>query len=126
MAQFSQHGSLSLPHFSSPDFAAGRASTAETLAAMRITYQSSRYILDPHTAVAVHAATPFLDPAVPTVCLATAHPGKFPAAIAEALGPAVLSSHPSLDRLRELPLRKTILNPDSASVQSLMKRTLCP
>ena len=126
MAQFSQHGSLSLPHFDSPDFVAGRANTAETLAAIRDTYQSSRYVLDPHTAVAVHAATSFLDPAVPTICLATAHPGKFPAAIAEALGPAVRTSHPALDSLQQLPLRKTILDPDCSRVQDFLTRTLCP
>jgi threonine synthase len=49
------------------------------------------YLLDPHTAVGVAVAhhvadEEHLDPAVPIVTLATAHPAKFPAAVAAATG----------------------------------------
>ena len=44
-------------------------------------------ILDPHTAVGVSAARQaHRDPDVPMVCLATAHPAKFPDAVEQAIG----------------------------------------
>jgi threonine synthase len=51
-------------------------------------YNESSYMLDPHTAVAVSAARRALarDPATPMIVLATAHPAKFPDAVARAIG----------------------------------------
>ena len=45
-------------------------------------------LVDPHTAVAVHAARKALarDPATPMVVLSTAHPAKFPQAVRQATG----------------------------------------
>ena len=45
-------------------------------------------VIDPHTAVGVHAARSALarDPATPVVALATAHPAKFPDAVERATG----------------------------------------
>jgi threonine synthase len=50
-------------------------------------YNESSYVLDPHTAVAVSAARRALaqDPATPMIALATAHPAKFPDAVARAI-----------------------------------------
>ena len=71
------------------NFTALRVTDSQTSDAIRRYYDSPKpYILDPHTAVGVVAAEK-LTPAAPdieTVCLATAHPGKFPSAIFEALG----------------------------------------
>ena len=44
------------------------------------------YVLDPHTAVAVHVATRFEKPSAPMITLATAHPAKFPDAVKKACG----------------------------------------
>ncbi len=51
-------------------------------------YRSSGVVIDPHTAVGVNAARRALarDPATPVVALATAHPAKFPDAVARAIG----------------------------------------
>ena len=58
-----------------------------TLAEIRRTYEETGIILDPHTAVGVAAArTTRRDPDVPMVCLATAHPAKFPDAVEAAIG----------------------------------------
>ncbi len=49
---------------------------------VRQVYQESEYLLDPHTAIGVAASRHFADEITgQTVCLATAHPAKFPDAI---------------------------------------------
>jgi len=68
------------------DFAAGTTDEAQTSATIAQTMKSSAYLLDPHTAVGVHVARQFLPAAVPMITLATAHPAKFPAAVAAASG----------------------------------------
>ncbi|HID97460.1 MAG TPA: threonine synthase [Thermodesulfobacteriaceae bacterium] len=70
------------------DFASVSIDQASTLSAIRDIYQDCGYILDPHTAVGVAAAlrlAPDL-PEGPAVCLATAHPAKFPDAVRKAIG----------------------------------------
>jgi len=83
---------------------AGSAGKAETLAAIRDVYRSSGYLLDPHSAVGYHVAQSWLHPDEPMICLATAHPAKFPYAIHAALG-ADVAHHPILDALQDLPSR---------------------
>ena len=66
------------------------ASDADTKMAIRDSFEKNDgYLLDPHTAVAVVAAN-FLKQTLPeklkVVCLATAHPAKFPEIIRECLG----------------------------------------
>jgi threonine synthase len=92
MASFAQSGRFSIP--SAPlqaireDFDA--YSTDETACAGEMTrvYRESGYVLDPHTAVAVHAARRALerDRATPMIVLGTAHPAKFPDAVFKAIG----------------------------------------
>ena len=67
-------------------FDAGRASVAETAAAIRESLQGSGYLIDPHGATAMHVARRRLGGATPMVVLATAHPAKFPAAVEAACG----------------------------------------
>ena len=67
------------------EFDAGRSTTAETAAAIGATLAASGYLLDPHTANAVHVADKHAG-AVPMVVLGTAHPAKFPAAVEAACG----------------------------------------
>ena len=43
-------------------------------------------LIDPHGAVGYAVASAFLDPAEPMICLATAHPAKFGAAVTQAIG----------------------------------------
>jgi threonine synthase len=69
-------------------FSAGRSSMAETAGTIRATLGSSGYLLDPHTATAMHVARAHPDAATPMIVLATAHPAKFPAAVEEASGVA--------------------------------------
>ncbi len=73
------------------DFAAGRAGEADMAAAMKTTLDQTGYLADPHTSVALAVAAQHKSPGVPMVTLATAHPAKFPEAVAAATGsrPAV-------------------------------------
>jgi threonine synthase len=68
------------------DFAAGRADEAETAATIRTVYEATGFLADPHTAVGLAVAARFARPGTPMVTLSTAHPAKFPAAVAEASG----------------------------------------
>lgn len=58
----------------------------ETLATIRDFHGETGYVLDPHTAVGVNAALALRSDDVPMVCLATAHPAKFGAAVEKAIG----------------------------------------
>ena len=68
------------------EFDAGRATVAEAADTIRETLHRNAYLLDPHTACAVHAAARFASAETPTVVLATAHPAKFPSAVEAACG----------------------------------------
>ena len=70
------------------EFDGYRTTAREAAATMRETWEKARYLLDPHTAVAVHAAKRARerDPATPMIALATAHPAKFPDAVEAATG----------------------------------------
>ena len=66
-------------------FAARPTDDAATLATIKRVYDQSGILLDPHTATGV-AATEALQLDGTTVTLATAHPAKFPEAVAQATG----------------------------------------
>jgi threonine synthase len=68
------------------DFLALAVDRKQTLGAIRDFYSASGYILDPHTAVGVKAGRDLAGGEAPVVCLATAHPAKFPEAVQEAIG----------------------------------------
>jgi len=104
MAQFVETGALQLdPAELDPLIRACAVSEEETLGTIRDVYAAHGYVLDPHTAVGVAAGRALRTPA-PLVCLATAHPAKFPEAVREATG-RDLAHHPRVDRLFELPTR---------------------
>ena len=66
-------------------FTAYRVDEAQTLDVIRRLHQRTGYVIDPHTAVAVAAAErEATDTAM--VVLSTAHPAKFPDAVAQATG----------------------------------------
>ncbi|HTV67397.1 MAG TPA: threonine synthase [Rhizobiaceae bacterium] len=68
------------------DFGAGRATSADAAAAIKSTLAKTGYLLDPHTATAVHVASGRNASETPVIVLSTAHPAKFPAAVEEASG----------------------------------------
>ena len=123
MKGFDAHGRLTVPldaHRRVDElFAAGVGATADTLATIRRYFERHDYLLDPHTAVGVHVAEQHLDPGAPTICLATAHPAKFSAAIRQATGRDA-AHHPLLDQLADLPTRCTVLPADTDAVRAFI------
>jgi threonine synthase len=84
-------------------FSAGRADEDETAATIRTTLRETSHLVDPHTAVGLAVAEKEpRDPTMPMIVLGTAHPAKFPDAVAAACG-----VRPALpDWLSDLPGRK--------------------
>ncbi|OYX67010.1 MAG: threonine synthase [Sphingomonadales bacterium 32-64-17] len=68
-------------------FTSARADADDMGQAMAWAHEKCGQIIDPHTAIGLHAArTAGIDPAVPVVTLATAHPAKFRDAVERATG----------------------------------------
>jgi len=123
MEDFQQTGSL---HFSpeemariGEDFISLSADTADTLGTIGEFHRLTGYILDPHTAVGVHAGKTRCGGEAPLVCLATAHPAKFGAAVREAIGsdPEIPPAIAALDNLEQ---RRTVVQPDAEVVKKFL------
>jgi threonine synthase len=97
-------------------FVAERTDEPTTLATIGTLQASAGYLADPHTAVGVAAARHLMrDPAVPMVMLATAHPAKFPEAVARATG-APPDEPEIIARQRAMPERIAVLPNDLNAV----------
>jgi threonine synthase len=68
------------------DFVATSASEQDVLETIQRFYKEHCYILDPHTAVGVHAAYIHQQKGIPVICLSTAHPAKFGETVEKAIG----------------------------------------
>ncbi len=150
MAELDRTGSLSVPldEKGAVDerFIAGAANREQVLETIGHFHRDYDYLLDPHTAVGVSVAMRALaenSPAcnapvraklhpygprrlgalqdAPVICLATAHPAKFPDAIRLATGKD-LARHPAIDALEGLPTRCQTLPNDPAAVQTFIEK----
>lgn len=99
-------------------FAAVAINQQQTLAVMRDTKTRFGYVLDPHTAVGVAAAQQLCGTEEPVLCIATAHPAKFPEAVEQATD--IVPTHPSLDALSGLAQRKQSLDADLPAVKHFL------
>ena len=101
-------------------FIAGRADEATTSRTIARTQQRSGYLLDPHSAVGVAVAAELVGGPVPVITLATAHPAKFPAAVAAASGiePALPLWLADLYNRSE---RLTVLDNDQGEVEDFIR-----
>lgn len=120
MDEFARTGAL---RYESDDLARSPFSSAAvseelTTETIRRTYERSGLVIDPHTAVGVAAAE--AEARGPVVCLATAHPAKFPDAVERAIGlrPAL---PPRLADLMERKERCVTLPNDLAAVQAYIR-----
>jgi threonine synthase len=105
-------------------FRAYTVSDEMILATTRSLWQQENYLLDPHGAVAVAAARHYRSQISGTiVCLATAHPAKFPETIRLAIGklPAQ-GSHGSLEAARSAGERKYTF--DHANMQQAVPEVM--
>ncbi len=114
-----------------PDIEGGAATREEILSAIRRCYEAHGYLPDPHTACGFSVSEALIPAAVgadgsargvhadPLLCMATAHPAKFPDAIAEAVGKDI-ARHPEIDALMGLPTRCDVLPNDPEAVRALI------
>ena len=102
-----------------PAFVAGSATRDDTIATIRKYHDRYEYLLDPHTAAGVAVAERFAGKGDPVICLATAHPAKFPEAVRIATG-GDLARHPAIDALAELPTRCEVLPNDENAVRQFI------
>ena len=105
-------------------FDAGRTDEQGTLDTIRRVLGETGELVDPHTAVGLSVArTAGLAPDVPVVTLATAHPAKFPDAVARASG--VTPELPSrLSDLYQRPERVEVLPNDFHAVKAHIETTI--
>jgi threonine synthase len=103
-------------------FASGRCSEDETRATIARTLAATGELLCPHSAVGVKVAEEHLG-ASPMVTLATAHPAKFPDAVAAATGirPAL---PPRMADLFDRPERMTAVPNDLGALQALVRERI--
>ena len=119
MEQFAQNGRLDLSRFrerTAQDMLSHSVSEEETIATISKFHQEHGYLLDPHSAVGVRAAMACKSSSRPVVCLATAHPAKFGAAVTKAIGKEP-PLPPALIDLSERESRCEILNADVDEVR---------
>jgi threonine synthase len=118
MLRFRELGSVEVPR--AAGFAGARLDDRETLDVIRDLDSRYGYLVDPHTAVGIGAALRRRSPGERVVCLATAHPAKFPEAVEQATG----RRPPVPERLAALdgrPERVTALPPDGREVQQFIR-----
>jgi threonine synthase len=121
MAGFAANGRMEVPDAAwrkaTALFHGFRLDDAGTLAEIARTQRESGYVADPHTAVGIAAARALRCGALPTVVSGTAHPAKFPDAMARAIGirPAL---PPVLADLYEREERYSVVANDLALVQA--------
>jgi threonine synthase len=127
MNQFGSTGSLSVPLDQQgkvdADFVAGAADEQQVLDTIAKHYRDYNYVLDPHTAVGVSTAMRLAGDDAPVICLATAHPAKFPSAIQKATGQDI-GRHPAIDKLMNLPTRCLNLPGEASAVKDLIAATI--
>ena len=100
-------------------YVSGRASEDETRAMIATILAETQQVICPHTAVGVKVAREHLEPGVPMVTLATAHPAKFPDAVQDAIGirPAL---PPHMADLFDRPERVSRVENDNEALKSLI------
>jgi threonine synthase len=125
MAEFAEAGRIAIPAAAlegiAEGFAGGRADEETVLRTIREVRDATGEIVDPHTAVGIAVARRLRETGEgPLVCLATAHPAKFPEAVREATGtePPV---PPQLRGIEARPERFDVLPADLAAVEARIR-----
>ncbi len=126
MRKFALEREIFIDLQTAPDkfISAGRAGTAEALETIKRFYGEFGYVLDPHSAVGVSVALSSPCSKTPIICLATAHPAKFPQAIKDATGIDGLAKAPQIEALKTLPTLKFKLPSDKCAVANFIERKL--
>jgi threonine synthase len=128
MASLKQSGAFSLDAGTLGTIRAGfearAVPEAEVAAEIARVLDEAGTVLDPHSAIGVRAGRALLeaDPSTPVVALATAHPAKFPDAVAAATGGRARPPlPPHLADLMDRPERLTRVGNDEAAVEAVIR-----
>ncbi len=110
-------------------FSSCRVDDMRTVEVIREVYESCEYLLDPHTAIGVEAARRVRlgsqkGREQPMVCLSTAHPAKFPEAVARALPTHEIPLPAHMQDLFERAERMKVLPNDLKQVHDFMATAL--
>jgi threonine synthase len=128
MSALAKEGSFTIPASAlariRADFDAFRVDGTACAEEMGRVYRTSGMIIDPHSAVGVHAARKALaaSPATPVIALATAHPAKFPDAVEGATGVRPPLPEPLSD-LMERKEAIVVLPNDGRAVADYLRQT---
>ncbi len=101
-----------------------RISDEDTMEEIRYTEAEHAYVLDPHTAVGVRAARDLIGRKLipsPVIVTSTAHHGKFPEVVSEALGKTYPVPAP-LQKALQQPKQSIKIEPEFEVLQSLLSR----
>lgn len=106
------------------EFSSGSVYKTENLDIIKQYWDKHQYLLCPHSSVGIGVveSASLISPAM--VCLATAHPGKFPEAVGQALKNNVPRPPVQLAVLLKLPTRLTELPFNEQKVQEFVRATL--
>jgi threonine synthase len=123
--RFRETGHMGVPeaawHRARTVFYGFRLDDSGTEAEIARLYGATGYLADPHTAIGIAAARARpVAPGVPMVAMATAHPAKFPEAVARATG-AHPALPPGLADLLDRPERCVTLPNDIAAVEAQVR-----
>lgn len=107
------------------EFAAASANDEETKATIQDCYNTTKELLDPHTAVGLCAANKTRNGNSPVIILATAHPAKFPDAVKTAsnIHPEL---PPHLSNLFSLPEKFNRLENDANIIKKFVEQNISP
>ena len=105
------------------DFLSARADTEKTLETIQTYYNDHEYMLCPHTAVGVNSIHQLDMTNQDTVCLATAHFAKFPAACQRVIDP-LPEAPEQLKILKDMDIRRYYCKNDVDAIQGFMHARL--
>lgn len=123
MQEFSDTGKLSFTESQLDSineiFISSSVDNDQTLATIKDFYGATGYVLDPHTATGVKAGKDLSDGDCPVICLATAHPAKFPDAVCKAIDKQPERPE-SLNGLEERAQRCEVIEADTNTIKSYL------
>ena len=119
MAEFAETGTATVARPGDDEFLATAVSVEDTAATIKRVYEQWDYVVDPHTAVGMAAAERFAVSGT-KVCLATAHPAKFPETVDAAVG-AHRATHERLQGLADKPSRSATIDATVEAVADYIK-----
>ncbi|MFV0437582.1 MAG: threonine synthase [Desulfopila sp.] len=123
MQTFAETGRLDLSAYQDlirRDFSTMAVSEEQVNTTIGDFYQEHGYLLDPHTAIGVQAGRQLHKQGVPMVCLATAHPAKFGAAVQKATGHEPALPAPFAD-LMSRPSRCELMDSDVDAIRHYLE-----